>query len=718
MAENKEKILIEFEAKGKGFNKVKENIDGVGDAQKRLSDTINLNKREYKLYDKILRQAGKSVNDLGIDTKTLNDAQNGCSKSIKIVRRAFKVYNKEIKKTNKTQEELNRGFFNITNRGRLLSNTFATLRSKLLLVTFGVALATKLFKGLSDAFIKQEKAEKKLEVALGRSSKALLNKAAALQQVSVFGDEAIIDVQALIGSFIKDEKAINAATKATLDLASAKGMDLKTAGDLVSKTLGSSTNALSRYGIEVTGAVGSTKRLESLTGNIATLFGGQAAAATETLGGSITQMANAMGDANEAMGKGFASFIKLQSWVEAFKDSAEAAREFFLEMSETPLETTIRQLEELGEDASGLRITLLQIKKLDVFKELGIEAHRVDLVEQNIVKTMKDIELQQNILVLSTKNQGKEYQALLDNGHKLEDLQRKINQEIEVHGGAILMNDVSHEKSLVKNFNIAVKNREHAEDELKLSGDRLVLLNSILSIINEINTIGGFIPEEKDVFGMTPSQWETLSANVNMWSDSVMNIANQYQALQQAQLNAGKQRELDAANQIKWEKKRTKAIEDINKKYEAKQDALNKKAKRTKRAQTVIATSTGIMEAYASKELGPIAKHVMAVFVGLQGALQLATIDAQKYRYGGVVGGQRHSQGGTMIEAERGEFVMRREAVEAVGIETMNRINQGGGAGSVNISFNGNVLSKDFIEDEAIPQIKEAIRRGADIGVE
>jgi len=32
-------------------------------------------------------------------------------------------------------------------------------------------------------------------------------------------------------------------------------MDLAGAADLVSKTLGSSTNALSRYGIEVTGAV-------------------------------------------------------------------------------------------------------------------------------------------------------------------------------------------------------------------------------------------------------------------------------------------------------------------------------------------------------------------------------------------------------------------------------------------------------------------------------
>ena len=41
----------------------------------------------------------------------------------------------------------------------------------------------------------------------------------------------------------------------------------------------------------------------------------------------------------------------------------------------------------------------------------------------------------------------------------------------------------------------------------------------------------------------------------------------------------------------------------------------------------------------------------------------------------------------------------------------------GQGAGAVNISFAGNVMSQDFIEDEAIPMIKEAIRRGADIGV-
>ena len=155
----------------------------------------------------------------------------------------------------------------------------------------------------------QEKAEKKLEVALGKRSQALLDQASALQQVTTFGDEAIIGVQASIGAFVDSEDQIKKATEATLDMAVAMGMDLKGAGDLIAKTLGSSTNALSRYGIEVTGAVGSTERLESLTKNVAELFGGQASAQAETLSGSIEQMKNAIGDAGEELGKVLAPMV-------------------------------------------------------------------------------------------------------------------------------------------------------------------------------------------------------------------------------------------------------------------------------------------------------------------------------------------------------------------------------------------------------------------------
>ena len=113
----------------------------------------------------------------------------------------------------------------------------------------------------------------------------------------------------------------------------------------------------------------------------------------------------------------------------------------------------------------------------------------------------------------------------------------------------------------------------------------------------------------------------------------------------------------------------------------------------------------------------PLAASAGAVVGSIfQGGINTIAGGVEKFEDGGLIGGRRHSQGGTMIEAERGEFVMSRNAVEAIGVENLNRMNQGGG-GAVNVTFTGNVMSQDFIENEAIPQIKDAIRRGADIGV-
>ena len=70
-----------------------------------------------------------------------------------------------------------------------------------------------------------------------------------------------------------------------------------------------------------------------------------------------------------------------------------------------------------------------------------------------------------------------------------------------------------------------------------------------------------------------------------------------------------------------------------------------------------------------------------------------------------------------MINAEQGEFVMSRSAVQSVGIENLNRMNEGGGGGSVTVNVSGNVLSQDFVEGELAENIKEAIRRGTDFGI-
>ena len=692
-----------------------------------------------------------------------------------VVINAEKV-NMSFKKVKKSGEGVGRGFFDISNKGRFMSNIFSRLRSKLLLVSFALGLITKLTSSLTKKYMEQEKAVKKLEAAVGKNTKGLINQAAALQQVTIFGDEVIINAQALIGAYISDEQHLKAATEATLDLASAKGMDLAAAADLVGKSLGSSTNALSRYGVEVQGVKGSTERVESLTRNVAKLFGGQAAAETRTLTGALEQMKNALGDTNELLGQSVAPF--LTDWVKWIKKGAEATADWFAELTQDDMLQAINNIERLGGNADDLRLIYEQTKLDDFFKTLDPE----------VVAKLRDS-------TFDLKNEQLELDNLLDTygnkwkqiGHEIhtvageqvsyEELVRRSSQDILEWGDRFLLlgstfpsmwshivepiaKDATFEEKLAwldeyttrvpmgskstgervlrhqqklaadlalinteqaKVSKDAAKTQVGAQAELIESyGEMKLILDEIARLQQILFGEDVKVPFFQRVFGALADtdKMGQLKESISEWGNAVVKIATNYQAVGQARLDAAKETELGAANEIKWEKKRQSEIDKINKKYEAEQDALNKKNKRIQRAQTVVNTASGIMGAYAdTSSTNMLKKHIMAVFIAMQGAAQLATIDATKYRYGGAVGGRSHSQGGTMIEAERGEFVMRREAVEAVGIETMNRINQGGGAGGINISFNGNVLSKDFIEDEAIPQIKEAIRRGADIGV-
>lgn len=133
-------------------------------------------------------------------------------------------------------------------------------------------------------------------------SQALLEQATALQSVTRFGDEATISAQAQLAVFAKSGEGIKALTIAAQDFATAQGIDIVSSAKLLGKTLGSSTNALTRYGIEVDGAAGSSERLESLTSNIANLFGGRAQEAAKTYAGVMERVANAQSDFAETIG--------------------------------------------------------------------------------------------------------------------------------------------------------------------------------------------------------------------------------------------------------------------------------------------------------------------------------------------------------------------------------------------------------------------------------
>ena len=364
----------------------------------------------------------------------------------------------------------------------------------------------------------QEKAEKRLQVALGKTSNALLSQARALQQVTTFGDEAIIGVQASIAAFVKSEEQIKLATKATLDMAVAMGMDLKSAGDLIAKTLGSSTNALTRYGVEVEGAVGSTERLTSLTDGIARLWGGQAAAAAETMTGSLEQMHNALGDAGEVIGSLLAPAIT--NIAVFLKDAAIGVGEFFRSLTETDLEKTIRQLKDIGVNGQILiDLEEIQLKRTlaDVNSELekagihfssinsaqdpiktNIEAINAEYITQAILakelETSRGVEADDiNDIAASRRGISKGMADMIGLQARLTE---DINRDIEASKNRVIKWQDEND-AILDNIDI-LKRKFNLEQQLAILTGKDVLLDRVEPIKEENKLIGITIEKVKE----------------------------------------------------------------------------------------------------------------------------------------------------------------------------------------------------------------------------
>ena len=80
---------------------------------------------------------------------------------------------------------------------------------------------------------------------------------------------------------------------------------------MVSKTIGSSTNALGRYGITVEGAAGSTQRMQNAVDSISKIFGGSAFAEADTLYGKLRQLNEANNDIFQTIGSSLTPVFKV-----------------------------------------------------------------------------------------------------------------------------------------------------------------------------------------------------------------------------------------------------------------------------------------------------------------------------------------------------------------------------------------------------------------------
>jgi hypothetical protein len=174
----------------------------------------------------------------------------------------------------------------------------------------------------------------------------------------------------------------------------------------------------------------------------------------------------------------------------------------------------------------------------------------------------------------------------------------------------------------------AITNEQKAETEKRIDL-AAQYADQVLSALASINEISKIASEER-------------IADITASSEAELEAINNSSALER-----DKVREREALA------KRTAAAVAAEKTKQAKQD------KALAIFDIGVNTAKGIISALALTPPNP----VLAALIAVTGAAQLAAVIAKpipKFERGGLIGGKLHSQGGTLIEAEQGEYMVNR----------------------------------------------------------
>tara|TARA_R110000824_G_scaffold176451_1_gene355416 strand:+ start:5806 stop:7731 length:1926 start_codon:yes stop_codon:yes gene_type:complete len=588
-------------------------------------------------------------------------------------------------------------------------------------------------KSSLDLFAEQQLAEVKLESALGKTSATLKKYASALQQTTRFGDELILQGMAQLAFFIKDEEQLKIATKATLDLASAKGMDLVQAADLVAKSVGSSTNALSRYGIAAEGAVGSEERLLSITDEIANLFGGQAEATTDSYQGAIDQLSNSFGDMQERIGQALAPTIRdlavtfndllsvpVSEQITAEKNEFDSLMGVLnnVNTSEDLRHRTLTKINTLyGEYLPELlteKSTIEDIAKAQkaatqqLLNRIAIELNREKIVE--LMKEQQSLELEEEKLVRQHtlavaelgKEQDRQTQALEKAAEVRENFgtQSKFMVEGQVEEQEeMMLAGVGYEMygDNVNSAQINVSNLKDSIDENKLAQVDLV---SQMSETSESAIALG------ESFSSTGSGTDNLKNQITVVKD-----------LDAVWANFIATRKSITKVEEKAERTGRKAIDDLQR--------TGKAFKKFKKISQAVAISETIFDTYKSAQAAytnfqefPAAKLNPPLFVALGIAAAAASIGSGMARVQQI----KKAQYGADFITDGPQMMMVGEGAagtrEHVQVTPLDDPNIDGPQGQgITLNISGNVLHESFIEDNVIPQIREGLRLGENIGL-
>lgn len=273
-------------------------LNDVGTAFKKNADTIQKASTVYNGYEKAISNNIQVLRELALGGNQNTEGFKKLALETKNYKAALDEANQAVEKATGGIQKQNNPVSSLTSKLQGLVGAYLSFRG--IQAVFNYAIQA------TEAFREQERAIASLNTTLANAgvyseqySQHIQNLASEIQNYSNYGDEAIIKAQALGQSFIGQTRITEQLTKAVVDFAAATGMDLEQAFTLVGKSIGSSTNALGRYGVELQKGMSDSQKMEAITAQLTSRYEGQA----RQMANASIQLKNALGDLAEEIGR-------------------------------------------------------------------------------------------------------------------------------------------------------------------------------------------------------------------------------------------------------------------------------------------------------------------------------------------------------------------------------------------------------------------------------
>jgi len=323
---------------------------------------------------------------------------------------------------------------------------------------------TGVIKDAIDKSAIQEEAVNNLRAALestGRPvemlSKHFQEYASQLQKATIYGDEQVMQAQALLIQLTKlDREGLDAATRGALGLASVYKIDLKSATTLVAKALAGNYGALSRYGITVKDVASDEEKRAEILKQLEVLYK-RAEAETDTFSGKLQQLRNVWGDMLEKIGDAITHNEAIIELMQEFKRVIEENADVWAQKFVKAIQDTAKTLKEIIPTLKTVIVEGFRGIKfwIDLIRTSSYKLQRQWLVFKGLFK-----DTSKELLKLDREFHGLSY-TIKGYDVKLEDLAKTTKDTSEKN------------KILTKSFLPLSQNIEITGDNAKKAGEKI-----------------------------------------------------------------------------------------------------------------------------------------------------------------------------------------------------------------------------------------------------